>query len=278
MNSSASGPVPLCARGHSATYDPDSKSVFVYGGLREGQRYSELYILNTLTWKWKLVTVGLLLTCSSKILCRYSNKDLFIFSSLDFPRCRQKGTFQLWRITLHCFIRRSCLCSGESTRDIRPGRSPAVTLCTSSTQSLNSGTSPSWRATNPCLGLGQCSFQNTAAVHLLSRFFLSILIRCLYWTGTRPHCSHRGWWYLVAGRLQPTSMISMFWIWVSADFEVVMLGPGLQWYLSFFFFLLAAGRIYGVHSCEVWEHAPAASGVSPELINLETCHRWTHLV
>lgn len=60
MNSSASGPIPPCARGHSATYDPDSKSVFVYGGLREGQCYSELYILNTLTWKWKLVTVGLL--------------------------------------------------------------------------------------------------------------------------------------------------------------------------------------------------------------------------
>lgn len=65
MNSSASGPVPLCARGHSATYDPDSKSVYVYGGLREGQCYSELYILNTLTWKWKLVSVGLLQVTNS---------------------------------------------------------------------------------------------------------------------------------------------------------------------------------------------------------------------
>lgn len=60
MNSSASGPIPPCARGPSATYDPDSKSVYVYGGLREGQRYNEMYILDTLTWKWKLVTVGLL--------------------------------------------------------------------------------------------------------------------------------------------------------------------------------------------------------------------------
>ncbi|XP_041827350.1 rab9 effector protein with kelch motifs isoform X2 [Melanotaenia boesemani] len=56
VNSSASGPLPPCARGHTATYDSDSKAVFVYGGLREGQRYSELYILSTLTWKWKLVT------------------------------------------------------------------------------------------------------------------------------------------------------------------------------------------------------------------------------
>lgn len=61
MNSSASGPVPPCSRGHTATFDPDSKAVFVYGGLREGQRYNELYILNTLTWMWRLVTVGLLL-------------------------------------------------------------------------------------------------------------------------------------------------------------------------------------------------------------------------
>lgn len=62
MNSSASGPMPPCARGHSATFDPDSKSVFVYGGLREDQCYSELYILNTLTWSWKTVTVGICCT------------------------------------------------------------------------------------------------------------------------------------------------------------------------------------------------------------------------
>lgn len=60
MNSSASGPMPPCARGHSATFDPDSKSVFVYGGLREDQHYSELYVLDTLTWNWKIVTVGML--------------------------------------------------------------------------------------------------------------------------------------------------------------------------------------------------------------------------
>ena len=58
MNPSACGTVPPCARGHSASYDPGSRSVFVYGGLREGQRFSDLYILDTLTWKWRLVTVG----------------------------------------------------------------------------------------------------------------------------------------------------------------------------------------------------------------------------
>lgn len=63
MNSSTSGPMPPCARGHSATYDPDSKAVFVYGGLKEGLSYNELYILNTLTWKWTLVIVSLFPTC-----------------------------------------------------------------------------------------------------------------------------------------------------------------------------------------------------------------------
>lgn len=67
MNSPTSGPVPPCAHGHSATYDPDSKVVYVYGGLREGQRYSDLYILNTLTWKWKLVTVSVL----SRATCHF---------------------------------------------------------------------------------------------------------------------------------------------------------------------------------------------------------------
>lgn len=59
LNPSTAEPVPTCASGHSATYDPDSRAVFVYGGLRESQRYSDLYILDTRTWRWRLVNVGL---------------------------------------------------------------------------------------------------------------------------------------------------------------------------------------------------------------------------
>ncbi|XP_053290877.1 uncharacterized protein zgc:163014 [Pleuronectes platessa] len=82
MNSSASGPVPLCARGHSATYDPDSKSVFVYGGLREGQRYSEMYILNTLTWKWKLVTAKGNIPTLAYHSALFYKKELFVFGGV----------------------------------------------------------------------------------------------------------------------------------------------------------------------------------------------------
>lgn len=58
LSPSAPEPVLTCASGHSATYDPNSKAVFVYGGLRGGQRYSDLYILDTQTWRWRLVNVG----------------------------------------------------------------------------------------------------------------------------------------------------------------------------------------------------------------------------
>lgn len=58
MDSSVAGPLPPNAQGHSAAFDPESKVIYVYGGLREGQRYSDIYMLDTLTWKWKLINVS----------------------------------------------------------------------------------------------------------------------------------------------------------------------------------------------------------------------------
>uniref|UniRef100_UPI003AAF8A55 uncharacterized protein n=1 Tax=Centroberyx gerrardi TaxID=166262 RepID=UPI003AAF8A55 len=86
MNTSTSGPTPPCARGHSATYDPDSKAVFVYGGLREGQRYSELYILNTLTWKWKLVTARGNVPTLAYHSAVFYKKELFVFGGVQPSR------------------------------------------------------------------------------------------------------------------------------------------------------------------------------------------------
>nr|XP_020446702.1 uncharacterized protein LOC109955158 isoform X2 [Monopterus albus] len=82
MSSSASGPVPPCAQGHSATYDPDSKAVFVYGGLRERQCYSELYILSTLTWKWKLVTTKGNIPTLAYHSATFYKKELFVFGGV----------------------------------------------------------------------------------------------------------------------------------------------------------------------------------------------------
>ncbi|XP_072313840.1 uncharacterized protein [Eucyclogobius newberryi] len=86
INSSAHVPVPPGARGSSATYDPDSKSIFVYGGLREGLSYNELYILNTLTWKWTLVkTKGNVPTLAYHSAAFYK-KELFVFGGVKPSR------------------------------------------------------------------------------------------------------------------------------------------------------------------------------------------------
>lgn len=63
----------------------------------------------------------------------------------------------------------------EFSRAIPLGINPAVMLCTSLTQSMNSGTSPSWRGTDLCHALGQ-SFQGPhTQVH-------SILNQVLYFS------------------------------------------------------------------------------------------------
>lgn len=59
MNSSTVGPLPPSSQGHSAAFDPENKVVYVYGGHREDQNYSHIYMLDTMTWKWKLIKVSL---------------------------------------------------------------------------------------------------------------------------------------------------------------------------------------------------------------------------
>lgn len=50
--------MPLCLHGHTATYDPDTKRIYVFGGIREDKDYSDIYILDTVTWKWLPVAVS----------------------------------------------------------------------------------------------------------------------------------------------------------------------------------------------------------------------------
>lgn len=50
--------MPSCLRGHTATYDPDTKRIYIFGGIREDKDYSGIYILDTVTWKWLLVVVS----------------------------------------------------------------------------------------------------------------------------------------------------------------------------------------------------------------------------
>lgn len=50
--------MPSCLYGHTATYDPDTKRIYIFGGIREDKDYSSIYILDTVTWKWLLVAVS----------------------------------------------------------------------------------------------------------------------------------------------------------------------------------------------------------------------------
>ncbi|KAM6961228.1 RING finger protein B [Aplochiton taeniatus] len=87
LNCSTSGPALQSAQGHSATFDPGSKALYVYGGLREGQRYSDLYILNTLTWKWKLVTAKGKVPELAYHSATIYRKELFVFGGVTPSHC-----------------------------------------------------------------------------------------------------------------------------------------------------------------------------------------------
>ncbi|XP_075782922.1 uncharacterized protein LOC102463600 isoform X2 [Pelodiscus sinensis] len=79
------GSVPLCSHGHTATYDPDTKRIYVFGGMKEGKCYSTIYILDTATWKWLLVTAkGKVPTLAYHSATIY-HKELFIFGGA-FPK------------------------------------------------------------------------------------------------------------------------------------------------------------------------------------------------
>ncbi|NXX57631.1 GACHH protein, partial [Scopus umbretta] len=77
--------MPLCLHGHTATYDPDTKRIYIFGGIREDKDYSSVYILDTVTWKWLLVAAKgrmPVLTYHSATIYR---KELFVFGG-TFPK------------------------------------------------------------------------------------------------------------------------------------------------------------------------------------------------
>ncbi|KAF1430269.1 tRNA wybutosine-synthesizing protein 2/3/4, partial [Spheniscus humboldti] len=77
--------MPLCLHGHTATYDPDTKRIYIFGGIREDKDYSGIYILDTVTWKWLLVAAKgrmPVLTYHSATIYR---KELFVFGG-TFPK------------------------------------------------------------------------------------------------------------------------------------------------------------------------------------------------
>ncbi|XP_064514896.1 uncharacterized protein LOC135416102 isoform X3 [Pseudopipra pipra] len=77
--------MPSCLHGHTATYDPDTKRIYIFGGIREDKDHSSIYILDTVTWKWLLVAAKgrtPMLTYHSATIYQ---KELFVFGG-TFPK------------------------------------------------------------------------------------------------------------------------------------------------------------------------------------------------
>lgn len=72
----AEGPTPEARIGHTATYDPESRRIFVFGGSKNKKWFNDVHILDTQSWKWTMVEVSVcvfLLVCykSQSPACPY---------------------------------------------------------------------------------------------------------------------------------------------------------------------------------------------------------------
>uniref|UniRef100_A0A8C3QU28 Rab9 effector protein with kelch motifs-like n=1 Tax=Cyanoderma ruficeps TaxID=181631 RepID=A0A8C3QU28_9PASS len=76
---------PSCLHGHTATYDPDSKRIYVFGGIREDKDCSSIYILDTVTWKWLLVAAKGRIPVLTYHSATIYHKELFVFGG-TLPR------------------------------------------------------------------------------------------------------------------------------------------------------------------------------------------------
>ncbi|NXP23260.1 GACHH protein, partial [Scytalopus superciliaris] len=76
---------PLCLHGHTATYDPDTKRIYIFGGMREDKDYSSIYILDTVTWKWLLVAAKGRIPVLTYHSATIYHRELFVFGG-TFPK------------------------------------------------------------------------------------------------------------------------------------------------------------------------------------------------
>ncbi|NWU08513.1 TYW23 protein, partial [Cephalopterus ornatus] len=77
--------MPSCLHGHTATYDPDTKRIYIFGGIREDKDYSSIYILDTVTWKWLLVAAKGRIPVLTYHSATIYQKELFVFGG-TFPK------------------------------------------------------------------------------------------------------------------------------------------------------------------------------------------------
>lgn len=137
----AEGPTPETRIGHTATFDPDSKRIFVFGGSKNRKWFNDVHILDTQTWRWSMVEV--------RPASPQEETLLLLSRHPPPPSSRLRGRFPHWPTTAAACSGGSCSCWGACFP--APTRSPtaAATPCTSLIHSFPSGTSQSSPGTSP---------------------------------------------------------------------------------------------------------------------------------
>ncbi|TRY87653.1 hypothetical protein DNTS_013607, partial [Danionella cerebrum] len=81
----AEGPTPEARIGHTATYDPESKRIFVFGGSKHKKWFNDVHILDTQSWRWTSVEAQGKVPPLAYHSCSMFRGELFVFGGV-FPR------------------------------------------------------------------------------------------------------------------------------------------------------------------------------------------------
>ncbi|KAJ8007795.1 hypothetical protein DPEC_G00097900 [Dallia pectoralis] len=80
----AEGPTPEARIGHTATYDPDSQKIFVFGGSKNNKWFNDVHILDTQSWKWSMVEAQGKVPSLAYHSCSMFRGELFVLGGV-FP-------------------------------------------------------------------------------------------------------------------------------------------------------------------------------------------------
>ncbi|KAM6949152.1 kelch repeat-containing protein [Aplochiton taeniatus] len=81
----ATGPTPEARIGHTATFDPDSRRIFVFGGSKNKKWFNDVHILDTRSWKWSMVEAQGKVPPLAYHSCSMFRGELFVLGGV-FPR------------------------------------------------------------------------------------------------------------------------------------------------------------------------------------------------
>ncbi|XP_023649814.1 kelch repeat-containing protein isoform X1 [Paramormyrops kingsleyae] len=81
----AEGPTPEGRIGHTATFDPESKRIYVFGGSKNKKWFNDVHILDTQSWRWTMVEAQGKVPPLAYHSCSLFRGELFVFGGV-FPR------------------------------------------------------------------------------------------------------------------------------------------------------------------------------------------------